>query len=159
MDPNNFLSVYKENNLCLESELYYALENMSTCRTIEKGGRILRCQDCGTQVVVYNPCNQRGCPVCSKKNQIQWAEKLKKKLLPTGHYHLIFSIPEELTEIWKKDKRTFINSFFHSVQQAFKQLQKDMGITLGITMVFQSHSHGLFFKPHIDPALISRSGS
>ena len=149
MDPNNFLSVYKENNLCLESELYYALENMSTCRTIEKGGRILRCQDCGTQVVVYNPCNQRGCPVCSKKNQIQWAEKLKKKLLPTGHYHLIFSIPEELTEICKKDKKTFINSFFHSVQQAFKQLQKDMGITLGITMVFQSHSHGLFFKPHM----------
>ena len=149
MDPNHLLDGYKENFLVLETEQYYALENMSTCRTIEKGGRILHCQDCGTRVVVYNPCNQRGCPVCSKKNQIQWAIKLKAKLLPTGHYHLIFSVPGELTEVWKLDKKTFINSFFHSVQTAFKQLQKDMGITLGINMVFQSHGQGLCFKPHM----------
>jgi|GEM_PF-1985141 len=149
MDPAHFLDSYKENILCLETEQYYALENMSTCRTIEKGGRILRCQDCGTQVVVYNPCNQRGCPICSKKNQIQWANKLKAKLLPTGHYHLSFSIPEELTEIWKNDKKMFIDSFFHTVQKAFKKLQQDLGITLGIIMVFQSHAQGLFFKPHM----------
>lgn len=149
MDPAHFLDGYKENFLCLETEQYYALENMSTCRTIEKGGRILCCQDCGTRVVVYNPCNQRGCPICSKKNQIQWANKLKAKLLPTGHYHLAFSIPEELTDVWKNDKKMFIDSFFHTVQKGFKQLQKDMGLTLGITMVFQSHAQGLFIKPHM----------
>lgn len=150
MNRSHLLQGYISENLtCFESEQYYALENMRTCRTIVKGGRILHCNDCGTDVVVYNPCNQRGCPVCSKKNQIQWAEKLKAKLLPTGHYHLVFSLPDELIEVWKLDKTTFINTFFHSVQKAFKQIQKDMGITLGVVMVFQSHGRALCYKPHM----------
>jgi len=149
MSPEHFLETGSHKFLILEKDQYYALENMKACRTIDKGGRILHCRDCGTEVILYNPCNQRGCPKCSKKNQIIWAEKLKGKLLPIGHYHLIFSVPPELTDIWKADKSVFINSFFHSVQQAFKKHQQKIGLTLGIIMVFQSHGHGLCFKPHI----------
>lgn len=149
MDPSHLLEGYNQNILCLESEHYRAIENMRACHTIEKGGNLIYCQDCGTRVVVYNPCNQRGCPVCSKKNQILWAKKLKAKLLPTGHYHLIFSVPDELTDIFIQNKKLFIDSFFHSVKTAFKHLQKDMDITPGIIMVFQSHAQGLFIKPHM----------
>ncbi|MCK5341776.1 MAG: transposase zinc-binding domain-containing protein, partial [Candidatus Heimdallarchaeota archaeon] len=133
----------------LAPDQYYALQNMSYCRTIEKGGRITHCPACKTNTILYNPCNQRGCPQCYKKNQIQWSNKLKSKLLPIGHYHLVFSLPQHLTYIWLMDKANFINSFFHSVQQAFKQLRKETGLILGITMAFQSHGQGLCYKPHI----------
>lgn len=138
-----------ETSLAFHPEQYHAMANMLACRTIEKGGRILHCPDCGNETVVYNPCNQRGCPVCSKKNQIQWANKLKKKLLPIGHYHLIFSLPEEMVFAWKFNADLLISSFFHSVRLAFKKIQKDMGITLGIVMVFQSHGKGICYKPHM----------
>lgn len=138
-----------ENSLSFSSEQRHALANMLACRTIDKGGRILQCSDCGTEVVVYNPCNQRGCPVCSKKNQIQWADKLKKKLLPTGHYHLIFTLPTPLTALWKKEKKVFTDALFHTVKQAFKKLQQELGLTLGIIMVFQSHGRGLCYKAHM----------
>ena len=143
-----YISICSPENY-LTPEQINAVYNMNACRTIEKGGRIAECPECHTQTVLYNPCNQRGCPKCYEKNQIQWANKLKAKLLPISHYHLTVSLPEQLTYTWLMDKTNFINSFFHAVQQGFKQLNKDTGLTLGIILVFQSHGVGLCYKLHM----------
>ncbi|WP_408034000.1 transposase zinc-binding domain-containing protein [Teretinema zuelzerae] len=42
-----------------------AVENMHTCRTAARGGRIVQCPNCYTRTVVYNPCNTRLCNLFS----------------------------------------------------------------------------------------------
>jgi hypothetical protein len=130
-------------------EQYAALRRMAACRTIEMGGHVSYCPHCGSHVIFYNPCNHRGCPICYEKNQIQWKHKLQKKLLPTGHFHLIFSVPDPLQYVWLGERCDVENTFFHCVQAAFKALQHETGLLFGIIMVFQSHGRGLCYKPHI----------
>ena len=140
------MSVYL--NICLSllrncltvSDIFYADLVKILCETTPT---------CDNHRVLYHPCNKRGCPTCSKKNQLQWKEKYQKKILPMGHFHLIFSVPEVYVYIWMKLKRDFINSFFHLVQESFKNYQKQTGLKYGLTMVFQSHGRGLCYKPHM----------
>jgi hypothetical protein len=133
----------------LSYEQCEALRRIAGCRTMEMGGHIAYCPTCNTYTIVYNPCNHRGCPTCYEKNQIQWKNKLQEKLLPIGHYHLIFTIPDELKYVWLGERRNIEDTFFHCVQQAFKKLKKETGLLFGIIMVFQTHGRGLSYKPHM----------
>ena len=125
------------------------VQKYKKCREIENGGRIVYCPTCNNHRVLYHPCNKRGCPIGGPKNQFIWRKKHNKKILPIGHYHLIFSVPDVMVYIWMRLKEDFINTFFHLVKESFKEYQKKTGITYGLTMVFQSHGRGLCYKPHM----------
>jgi hypothetical protein len=135
--------------IMLSSDEDYALSNMRTCRTSERGGQILCCSDCGSSKIVYNPCNQRGCPLCYKKNQIKWKNKRQKKLLPVSHYHLVFSIPQDFVITWLLHKRKVIESFFVCVGDAIKELGEEYGLLFGFVLAFHSHGKGMCYKPHV----------
>src|SRR5512137_867298 len=106
------VSELKSTNRILSPSQRHVIENMGKCHTHELGGRVLICPDCGTRIVQYNPCNKRGCPTCYKKNQIQWQQKAQKRVLPTRHYHLVFSIPERYTTIWLRHKCAVTEALF-----------------------------------------------
>lgn len=135
----------------------HAIHKMTLCRTISKGGQIGQCIACGALEVLYNPCNQRGCPVCHQKNQILWEQKIKDKIIPDSHYHYIVSVPKELTPLWFTNKKEFISVFYKSLRKTFKKQEKISGLTHGTTMVFQSHGRGLSYKPHIH-CLVTQKG-
>lgn len=142
-------SVAKSSLIFLSSDQSHALDRMHTCRTIECGGRIVQCPKCSTRTVVYNPCNQRGCPICSKRNQILWKQKVDKKLLPVSHYHLVFSIPRAYNLTWLRNKRAVINVLFKSVSKVIGNIRNDKDLLVGSILVFQSHGRGMCYKPHI----------
>ena len=125
------------------------LQDYLECRTAAKGGRVLRCQDCGTHTVAYNACNRRGCPLCSRKNQLNWQVRMRQRLLTTGHHHLVFSFPESLTDQWVKHPRATVARLFKGVRMVIRKLERERKITLGAMMVFQSHCRGLAYKAHI----------
>ena len=152
------LSLPQSKIVSLSKDNCKSIENMKTCRTHGRGGMILVCPDCNTKAVFYNPCNQRGCPICYLKNQIQWKQRLQGRILPTSHYHLVFSFPEVFTDIWLLEKRKMINSLFACVAAAIKELGNKHGILLGSALVFHSHGKGLAYKPHIH-CLLSSGGA
>lgn len=125
------------------------LKDFLECRTAAKGGRVLRCEDCGTHAVVYNACNRRGCPVCSQKNQMNWQVKMKQRLLPTGHHHLVFSFPESFTEKWIKQPRAAVHELVTGVRKVIHKLESQRKLTLGTILVFQSHCQGVAYKAHV----------
>lgn len=125
------------------------LKDFLECRTAAKGGRVLQCEDCGTYAVVYNACNRRGCPVCSRKNQMIWQLKMKQRLLPTGHHHLVFSFPESFTEKWQKQPRATVHELIKGVRKVIAKLERQCKLTLGTILVFQSHCQGLAYKAHV----------
>lgn len=133
----------------------HAFENMNKCRTKEMGGRVLECPECGTKTIQFNPCNIRGCPVCYQKNQMQWMRKAQKKILPSRHYHLTFTIPEQYTTVWLRHKREVIESLFQSVRKAIQTVMERRGLLVGSVLVFQSHGIGMSYKPHMHCVLSS----
>lgn len=133
----------------LTGAMAHALEQMKKCRTAENGGRVLYCPQCHTKIVLYNPCNKRGCPICYKKNQLQWQKRTEHKILATTHYHLTFSIPEIYTGVWIQDPKAVMNSLFAAVKNAIKVVEEDSGLLLGSLQVFQSHGRGMAYKPHM----------
>ena len=133
----------------LSSDHELALSNMQTCRTSERGGQILCCPDCGSTMIWYNPCNNRGCPICYRKNQIKWSKKRQKKLLPVSHYHLVFSIPQPFVITWLSHKRNTSEALFSCVGKAIRELGKEYGLLLGSILAFHSHGKGMCYKPHI----------
>ena len=126
---------------------------MRECRTTRYGGRLVQCPHCGTIKTIYNSCNQRGCPICYKRNQKIWEQRVLESLLNTNHFHLVFSIPQIFTLVWLRNKKEFMNAFFECVKKAIATITKDYGITPGCVAVFQSHGKGMVYKPHIHCAL------
>jgi hypothetical protein len=134
-----------------------ALGNMQCCRTYDRGGRIMYCQNCKTTSVLYNPCNQRGCPTCYEKNQIIWKMKLQRRILPVSHEHIVFSFPQDTTKLWLVHRAKVISALFRIASQAIKDLQEETGLVFGCVLVFQSHGKGMSYKPHIH-CLLSSGG-
>jgi len=133
----------------ISQEQRHALDNMHTCRTLERGGRILECPNCATRSVVYNPCNNRGCPECYRRNQILWNEKVLNKLVKTSHYHLVFSIPSAYVITWLRNKNRVMNCMFKCVSKVIVEMNNEFGLLMGCVLSFQSHGKGMCYKPHM----------
>jgi hypothetical protein len=52
------------------------------CRTVELGGHIDRCGDCGYERISYNSCRNRHCPKCQNTNRKRWLLARKEDVLP-----------------------------------------------------------------------------
>lgn len=136
-------------NFFVSKDQRRAIENMHTCRTAARGGRVVQCPKCYTRIAIYNPCNTRGCPVCSSRNKVLWKRKVQKKLLPDSHYHLIFCIPQAYTLTWLRNKTKVANSLFKSVSKVIAELRTETGLLLGSVLAFHSHGRGMCYKPHV----------
>ena len=69
----------------------YALRD---CKTAVLGGHVKRCPHGHVEKAWYNSCRHRACP-----QSRPWAAT--SKLLPTDHYHVTFTLPEELRLLWQ----------------------------------------------------------
>lgn len=127
----------------------FFLERFAECQTEALGGQILKCGACGTRIVHYNPCNVRGCPKCAGYHQARWRESLRSRLLPIGHYHVVFSGPAWLADLWQRVPREVINALFESARRSLKRVFRPTGLRYGATLVFQSHGARMCYKPHI----------
>jgi hypothetical protein len=78
-----------------------------------------------------------------------WMNKARKRILPTAHHHLVFSIPGNYTKEWMLDRSKMISRLFSGVDAVLKELEVANGLLLGRMLVFQSHARGMSFKPHI----------
>ena len=76
-----------------------ALRDLSRCRTAALGGHVERCLDCGAERVSYNSCRNRHCPKCQALTRARWLAAQAGRLLNTEYYHLVFTLPHELSEL------------------------------------------------------------
>src|SRR5271155_5256846 len=72
------------------------LRAITACRTAALGGHLDTCDSCGFSQPSYNSCRNRHCPKCQGAAQAEWIEKRAESILPTGHYHLVFTVPDVL---------------------------------------------------------------
>jgi hypothetical protein len=118
------------------------IEAVERCRTAALGGHLEQCDRCGFERPAYNSCRNRHCPKCQSLAKVKWLDKQKSELLPTGYFHLVFTLPHELNPL--------INILFQSVWQTLAQFaQRGLGGTLGITAVLHTWDQTLLDHFHL----------
>ncbi|HVS00318.1 MAG TPA: transposase, partial [Thermoanaerobaculia bacterium] len=122
------------------------------CRTEALGGHVEECPDGHTQRVWYNSCRHRSCPQCAFLQTQQWLEKKKQQLLPCDHYHVIFTLPEELRELWRWNAEAMADLLFQTVRDTLMTLLGDeahLGARPGLLAALHTWGRTLVFHPHL----------
>ena len=88
------------------------VSDLLNCRTPYLGGRVERCDNCGTLRVTYYSCRNRHCPRCQHMPREQWLEKRKDEILPVSYFHVVFTLPHELNTVILNNKKVMFNILF-----------------------------------------------
>jgi Transposase zinc-binding domain len=81
------------------------LDVIVRCRTAALGGHRDQCVSCGHQVISYNSCRGRNCPKCQGNARAKWLAARSAELLPVPYFHIVFTLPHELSALILRNKR------------------------------------------------------
>jgi hypothetical protein len=140
--------------------VWRAARAIMACRTAALGGHVRHCPAGHVTEVWYNSCRHRACPRCCFQRIGQWLDQWRQQLLPTDHFHVIFTLPQELHELWRWNRAIMTEVLFRSVRETLLTLlsyPKWLGATPGILATLHTWSRTPALHAHVH-CLISGGG-
>jgi len=132
-----------------ERAAMYAIES---CRTQALGGHVDVCNACDFSRPAYNSCRNRHCPKCQALTQAAWIDQRMERVLPTPHFHVVFTVPHELGGLALRNRRAIFDLLFSAAARTLLALGADerrLGALLGVTAVLHTWTRDLRFHPHV----------
>jgi len=126
-----------------------AIEN---CRTQALGGHLLRCESCEHELISYNSCRNRHCPKCQASSAKRWLEARQVELLPVDYYHLVFTLPQPLSELAYCNKTLMYGLLLQAAAETLLTIAADpkrLGAKLAVTFVLHTWGSALTHHPHV----------
>ena len=124
-----------------------------SCRTAALGGHVRECdRGCGYQEISYNSCRDRHCPKCQGLERVRWQEARANDLLPVAYFHVVFTIPSCLHEIFLANSQVAYNLLFTTVAETLKEVAanpKNLGAQIGMTAILHTWTQSLIYHPHL----------
>ena len=101
-----------------------ALRTLAACRTAALGGHATRCTHCGVVTYHYHSCGNRHCPSCGGSKRAAWLEKRRAELLPVPYFHLVFTLPHELSALALGNRPVlkYLTAYTHRVALSNRRL-------------------------------------
>lgn len=134
---------------------------MLHCKTLWLGLQVFQCQEHKKVVrLVPNTCKSRFCPSCGYKANLIWLNRLLEKALPCDHQHLVFTLPWELRDLAKANRRKIFNLMSRCLWRTLKQFinkQKTLGYQPGAVAILHTFGKGLKWHVHFH-VLITAGG-
>jgi predicted Zn-ribbon and HTH transcriptional regulator len=124
---------------------------IARCRTAELGGHRDECPRCGYCAISYNSCRNRHCPKCQSAARQRWLENRKTELLPTGYFHVVFTLPHALSTLAFQNKRQIYDLLFRVSAETLLEVAADpqhLGAHIGFFGVLHSWGQNLQQNPH-----------
>ena len=129
-----------------------AVRHILRCRTAALGGHIYECDQCGSEVPMYNSCQDRHCPTCQTSAKEKWLSKRRAELLPVQYFHSVFTLPHLLNGLIDANRKLLLGELFSTVNwvlQAFAhdpqwRLEGELGFLAVLhtwTQRMQEHFH------------------
>lgn len=122
------------------------------CRTSELGGHVLYCGQCEEQSIAYNSCRNRHCPKCCGTKAQQWLEDRKKDLLPIEYFHVVFTLPAQISDLAYQNKAVLYALLFKVSAETLATIAADpkhLGAKIGFTSVLHTWGSALTHHPHV----------
>lgn len=128
------------------------LHAIEHCRTSTLGGHLDRCSRCGHRVISYNSCRNRHCPKCLTRARDQWLAERRRELLPVGYFHVVFTIPHELSWLALQNKKVVYDLLFRTSAAPLLEVAADarhLGAQIGFLSVLHTWGQNLLHHPHV----------
>jgi hypothetical protein len=129
-----------------------ALEDIRGCRTESMGGHLEECDECRHRRYSYHSCKNRSCPKCHGKDTLAWLDKREADLLPVRHFHLVFTLPQQLRDPVRSNQKLLYDVLLRSAVYALAKIGLDtryVGGKLGMLAVLHTWTRALEFHPHV----------
>jgi len=122
------------------------------CQTQALGYEEWICFEDGHTEQQPHSCRHRSCPRCQGAMTHDWLERTQARLLPCEHYHVIFTLPHELTALWQCNREWCADHLFKASAQTLKELLGDaryLGAEVGLLSALHTWGRTLSFHPHV----------
>lgn len=128
------------------------LQDLALCRTPELGGHITQCDHCGEVRYHYHSCGNRNCPQCGGTKRAAWLAKCQADLLPVPYFHVVFTLPHELSALALGNREFLYRLLFDSAKETLLEVAADpkhLGARIGVLMVLHTWGQKLEHHPHV----------
>jgi len=128
------------------------LHAIKSCRTAALGGHRDRCPRCGHRAISFNSCRNRHCPKCLTSARNKWLAERRKELLPVGYFHVVFTIPHELSWLALQNKKIVYDLLFRTSAATMLEIAADtkhLGAEIGFLSVLHTWGQNLLHHPHV----------
>jgi hypothetical protein len=122
------------------------------CRTAALGGHRDQCLRCGHQAISYNSCRNRHCPKCQGNVRAKWLAARSAELLPVSYFHVVFTLPHELSALVLQNKRLLYDLLFRTSAATLLEVArnpKHLGADIGLLSVLHTWGQNLQHHPHV----------
>jgi hypothetical protein len=135
----------------IPAHVFKSFTKVLQCRTEELGCHLYRCPDCGERVIVRHSCKDRFCSSCGTAYTDYWAHKTTNMLsaINCEYFFLTFTIPRELEEIAKNNKKLVLDFLFKASWHAVKSYYRKKKVIAGMISQLQTAGRWLNWHPHI----------
>lgn len=102
-----------------------AVRHILRCRTAALGGHIHQCDQCGSEVPVYNSCQTRHCPTCQTAAKEKWLDARLAEVLPVQYFHVVFTLPHLLNALIDANRSLLLGELFSVVNWVLQHFAQD----------------------------------
>ena len=133
---------------------HQVLTNLANCRTAALGYHHFQCDDPGCRHIHYryHSCRNRHCPSCNWQKQDEWQEARMNELLPVKYFHVVFTVPHELLELFRFNREQMYNLLFEKSWETLRLFAKDpklLGAQPGAIAILHTWDQQVRFHPHV----------
>lgn len=133
----------------IKPEQLKAVNAMRVCRTERLGIDVYACPECGEEKRIYHNCKNRFCPTCSWKDTMEWAERIKRRMLRVKHRHIVCTLPHSIHGLIRKNK-VLLDALMRSAAFTFKDwMLHRHQIKIGIISVLHTYGEKKNYHPHV----------
>jgi len=128
------------------------LHAIARCRSAALGGHRDQCPQCGYQAISYNSCRNRHCPKCQTAARDKWLAARQQELLAAGYFHVVFTLPQELSSLALQNKKAVYGLLFRASAETLLQVATDskhLGAEIGFLSVLHTWGQNLLHHPHV----------
>jgi hypothetical protein len=128
------------------------LDAIVRCRTAALGGHLDQCVRCGHQAISFNSCRSRHCPKCQGNARAKWLAARSAELLPVPYFHVVFTLPHELSALALQNKRLLYDLLFRASAASLLELARDprhLEADIGFLGVLHTWGQNLQHHPHV----------
>ena len=127
---------------------------IESCRTAALGGHVARCENdaCGHTTIAYNSCRNRHCPKCQGAAAREWMAEREAELLPVPYFHVVFTLPAEISDIAYQNKAVIYDLLFKASSETLLKIAADpkhLGAKVAITSVLHTWGSAMTHHPHV----------
>ncbi len=119
------------------------------CRTAALGGHVAACEGCDHIHIAYS---NRHCPKCQGAAAKDWLAARQAELLPVAYYHVVFTLPAQISDIAYHNKVTIYAILFKAAAETLITIAADakyLGARIGLTAVLHTWGSALTHHPHL----------